>query len=141
VYLWWEKASTPIHEGPSIGTKVKGKHKQGHNEPKSYLFLGKKVSCKDTSVLINICNTVISHVRWVPSHHGVARPRVPDGGESLQILKVAAKTLNRQYPSPPPTSELAVGLTTPHLKNLARTKRFKTPQTWNDSLARNKQWR
>jgi hypothetical protein len=26
-----------------------------------------------------------SHVRWVPCHHGMARPQVADGGDSLQF--------------------------------------------------------
>jgi hypothetical protein len=31
-----------------------------------------------------------NHVRWVPCHHGMARPQVADGGDSLQFWKVAA---------------------------------------------------
>jgi hypothetical protein len=38
----------------------------------------------------------LSHVRWVPYHHGMARPKVADGGESLQIWRVAANMLNKQ---------------------------------------------
>jgi len=34
------------------------------------------------------------HVRWVNCHHGMARPQVADGGEGLQIWKVAANILN-----------------------------------------------
>jgi hypothetical protein len=36
------------------------------------------------------------HVTWVPCHHGMARPRVADGGDGLQIWKVAAIILNKQ---------------------------------------------
>jgi hypothetical protein len=30
------------------------------------------------------------------SHHGVARPQVPDDGEALQIWRVAVNILNKQ---------------------------------------------
>jgi hypothetical protein len=36
------------------------------------------------------------HVRWVPCHHGMARPQVADEGDDLQIWTVAANILNRQ---------------------------------------------
>jgi hypothetical protein len=36
------------------------------------------------------------HVRWVPCHHGMSRPEVVDGGDSLQIWRVAANILNKQ---------------------------------------------
>jgi hypothetical protein len=36
------------------------------------------------------------HVRWVPCHHGMARPQVADGGKGLQIRRVAANILNKQ---------------------------------------------
>jgi hypothetical protein len=36
------------------------------------------------------------HVKWVPCHHGMARPRVADGGVGLQIWSVAANMLNKQ---------------------------------------------
>jgi hypothetical protein len=38
----------------------------------------------------------LSHVRWVPCHHGMARSKVADGGGGLQIWRVAANILNRQ---------------------------------------------
>jgi hypothetical protein len=34
--------------------------------------------------------------RWVPSHHGMAQPEVVDGGDDLQIWRVAANILNKQ---------------------------------------------
>jgi hypothetical protein len=37
-----------------------------------------------------------SHVRWVPCHHGMARPQVADGGNTLQVWRVAANILNKQ---------------------------------------------
>jgi hypothetical protein len=36
------------------------------------------------------------HVKWVPCHHGMACPQVADGGDSLQIWRVAANILNKQ---------------------------------------------
>jgi hypothetical protein len=38
----------------------------------------------------------MSHVRWVPCHHGMARPQVPDGGDDLQFWRAAANILNKQ---------------------------------------------
>jgi hypothetical protein len=35
-------------------------------------------------------------VRWVPCHHGMARPQVADGGDALQVWRVAANILNNQ---------------------------------------------
>jgi hypothetical protein len=40
------------------------------------------------------------HVRWVPSHHGMARPLVADGGDGLQIWWVAANIMNKQSQTP-----------------------------------------
>jgi hypothetical protein len=40
--------------------------------------------------------TTHSHVRWVPCHHGMARPQVADGGDTLQFWRVAANILNKQ---------------------------------------------
>jgi hypothetical protein len=39
---------------------------------------------------------IIIHVRWVPCHHGMARPQVADGGNDLQIWRVAANVFNKQ---------------------------------------------
>jgi hypothetical protein len=33
---------------------------------------------------------------WVPCHHGMARPQVADGGDGLQIWRLAANILNKQ---------------------------------------------
>jgi hypothetical protein len=38
----------------------------------------------------------IFHVKWVPCHHGMARPQFADGGDGLQIWRVAANILNKQ---------------------------------------------
>jgi hypothetical protein len=34
---------------------------------------------------IYILGLIEIHIRWVPCHHGMARPQVVDGGDSLQI--------------------------------------------------------
>jgi hypothetical protein len=37
------------------------------------------------------------HVKWVPRRHSMARPQVADGGDGLQIWRVAANILlNKQ---------------------------------------------
>jgi hypothetical protein len=52
----------------------------------------------------------------------MARPQVADGGDGLQIWRIAANTniLNKHRGQPPrgspPALGLGVGLTTPHLK-------------------------
>jgi hypothetical protein len=38
----------------------------------------------------------IFYVKWVPCHHGMARPQVADGGDGFQIWRVAANILNTQ---------------------------------------------
>jgi hypothetical protein len=39
---------------------------------------------------------LMRHVRWVPCHHGIARPQVADGGDALQVWMVAANILNNK---------------------------------------------
>jgi hypothetical protein len=36
------------------------------------------------------------HVKWVPCHHSMVCPRVTNGGDGLQIWKVAENILNKQ---------------------------------------------
>jgi hypothetical protein len=36
------------------------------------------------------------HVTWVPHHHGMVLLQVADGGDSLQIWRVAANIFNKQ---------------------------------------------
>jgi len=36
------------------------------------------------------------HVLWVPCHHGMVHPQVANGGERLQIQRVAVNILNKQ---------------------------------------------
>jgi len=46
-------------------------------------------------VILYVCKTWC-HVKWVPCHHGIARPQVADGREGLQIQRVAENILNKQ---------------------------------------------
>jgi hypothetical protein len=50
----------------------------------------------ETSLNIFWTGGVSCNIRWVPCHHGRARPRVADGREGLQIWKVAANVLCRE---------------------------------------------
>jgi hypothetical protein len=47
-----------------------------------------------TVVLIKSRVISVVHFRWVPCHHGMARPQVADGGDSLQFWRVAANMVN-----------------------------------------------
>jgi hypothetical protein len=38
----------------------------------------------------------VFHIRWVPCHHGMGCPQVADGGDGLQLWRVAANALNKQ---------------------------------------------
>jgi hypothetical protein len=68
----------------------------------------------------------------------MARPQVADGGDGLQIWRVAAIILNKQLRTADMGWSfrwgLGVGLTLPHLNNKLVTKDHKKPQTWTDSL-------
>jgi hypothetical protein len=61
-----------------------------------------------------------NHVKWVPSHHGMSCPQVVDEGDGLQIWRIAANILNKQWHSADRvwSSSLGVGglLKTPHCK-------------------------
>jgi hypothetical protein len=61
------------------------------NDIGSYLIL-QRHDYRDESRCLNI----MYHVRWVPCHHGMARPQVADGGNGLQLWRVAANILNKQ---------------------------------------------
>jgi hypothetical protein len=37
-----------------------------------------------------------AHVMRVPCHHGMVRPQVADGGNGLQIWRVAVNIMNKQ---------------------------------------------
>jgi hypothetical protein len=51
---------------------------------------------RSSRIVIMYCILSLAHVRWVPCHHGMARPQVADGGNGLQIRRVAANILNKQ---------------------------------------------
>jgi hypothetical protein len=75
------------------------------------------------------------HVKWVPCHHGMARPQVAVGGGGLQVWRVAANILTSSRGRPrsgPLAWGLGVGLTTPHRKSKLVTKDHKKPRTWRD---------
>jgi hypothetical protein len=67
-----------------------------------------------------IMHVEIWYVRWVPCHHGMARPQVADGGDALQLWREAANILNKQSQTAdkggPSAWGLGVRLTTPHHK-------------------------
>jgi hypothetical protein len=46
------------------------------------------------NILFTKCN--FSRVRWLLCHYGMARPRVANGGDGLQIWRVAANISNKQ---------------------------------------------
>jgi hypothetical protein len=64
------------------------------------------------------------YVKWVPCHHGVARPQVADGRDGLQIGRAAANIATTQSriadKGCPPPWRSGDGLTTPHRKNKSR---------------------
>jgi hypothetical protein len=66
---------------------------------------------------------VLNRSTFSPCHHGMARPRVADGGDSLQIWRAAANILNIQPRKAdsggPPASGLDERLTAPHHKKPA----------------------
>jgi hypothetical protein len=44
----------------------------------------KKKKKKKKELKMFIQQRVLSHIKWVPCHHGMARPQVVDGGDGLQ---------------------------------------------------------
>jgi hypothetical protein len=75
--------------GGILLSQLAGKQRFGRLKPIS-VALGKHA--------IEFCSLIFVyfHVKWVPCHHGMARPQVADGGEGLQIWRVAANILNKQ---------------------------------------------
>jgi hypothetical protein len=73
----------------------------GHPErlsPLSDALPGLKRECHQSllSSLNNVLQKPHDYVRLVPCHHGMARPHVTDGGDTLQFWKVAVNILNKQ---------------------------------------------
>jgi hypothetical protein len=56
----------------------------------------REMATKKIDALHTRINLVIIdfHVKWVPSHDGMTRPQVSDGGGCLQIWRLAANILN-----------------------------------------------
>jgi hypothetical protein len=77
-------------------------------------------SLKPNDVLRYQIQCHIIRVKWVPCHRGTARPQAADGGDGLQIWRVAEKILNKQSRAAEKgrSSSLVVGLglTIPHRK-------------------------
>jgi hypothetical protein len=69
---------------------------------------------------ILILSTHLRLVRWVPFHHGKARPQVANGGNTFQVWRVATNILNKQSRTAdkgwPSSLGVGLGLTTPRLK-------------------------
>jgi hypothetical protein len=51
-----------------------------------------------------------NHVKWVPCHHGMSCPQVADGGERLQIWRVTANILNKQWCTADRVSSSSLGV-------------------------------
>jgi hypothetical protein len=79
-----------------------------------------KLNFPRSVVIRNITIQDLGLLVWFPCHHGMARPQVADGGDSLQFWRVAANILNKQsWTVEKGWSSglgLGVGLTTPHRK-------------------------
>jgi hypothetical protein len=76
---------------------------------------------------------------WVPCHYGMARLRVADGGDGLQMWRVVANILTKQLwiANKGWTTSFrgwAWGEQTLTVKNSLVTKFHKEPRAWADSL-------
>jgi hypothetical protein len=81
-----------------------------HSASQSICSGGKAIGAPSGVEVYNAYSFTL-HVKWVPCHHGMARPQVADGGEGLQIWKVAANILSKQSRTAdkPRPSSLGVG--------------------------------
>jgi hypothetical protein len=78
-----------------------------------------------------------------PCHHGMVRPPAADGGDGLNIWRLAANVLNRQSRTTDKGSFSSLGrvgvgegLATPHRKKASVAKCYTGPRNWTDSLER-----
>jgi hypothetical protein len=81
-----------------------------------------------------IQNIIHMHVKWVLCYNGMAYPQVADGGDSLQMWRVAVNVLKisshgQLTRGGPPAWGLGVVLTAPHGKKQSVTKCYTGPQT------------
>jgi hypothetical protein len=82
--------------------KLKKYRSPGSDQIPIELFLaeGEILHPQIHKIIIFIWNK--DHVKWVPCHHGMARPQGTDGGDALQIWRVAANILNKPTRGGPP---------------------------------------
>jgi hypothetical protein len=43
-----------------------------------------------------IISIIFIHVRWVPCHYSMARPQGADGGDTLQVWRIAVNIVNKK---------------------------------------------
>jgi hypothetical protein len=46
--------------------------------------------------LLDTVHIIPIYIAWTPCHHGMVHPQFADGGDGLQLWRVAANTLNKQ---------------------------------------------
>jgi hypothetical protein len=86
---------SPVDEEISVA-KMKKYKSQGCDQIPTELIQedGEILHPQIHKIIIFIWNK--DHVKWVPCHHGMPRPQVADGGDDLQMWRVAASILSKQ---------------------------------------------
>jgi hypothetical protein len=86
--------------GPKIPSGYDNKRNflQSVIDPTDILFITSSLMVHSPSSLHELLYSLhfLHHVRWVPSHHGMARSQVADGGDALQVWRAATNILNKQ---------------------------------------------
>jgi hypothetical protein len=77
---------------------------------------------------------MIYHVKWVPCHRGMTPPQVADGGDGLQVWRVAANILNKQSGTADKGWSSSVGLQTSHRKTSFSYKMLRSASNLMDYL-------
>jgi hypothetical protein len=49
-----------------------------------------------TALIMKTMYNLLKHVKWIPCHHGMARPQFANRGDALQMRRVAVDILNKQ---------------------------------------------
>jgi hypothetical protein len=93
--------------------------------------------------LLIYCYDHFPMLSWVHCHHGMARPRVTDRGDGLQIWRVAANMLNKQSRTADSgwSSSLGVGRganSPPPQNSIFVTNHYAQPRNTTDYLAQPK---